>query len=120
MGRKVIKTLSRNSELDIIVQLVYDDVRDLNYVVKRVKHLDTPLYQTIFEKESQALMKLKACENVVYVFNCEAVPFKSGSVEGIISMEFIDGVPLSKKLELISSNSIRYQLVRQLINAYLS
>ncbi|WP_159447995.1 serine/threonine-protein kinase [Papillibacter cinnamivorans] len=116
MSRKIVKTLSKPSQFDTMVQLVVTSSGQ-QYVIKRIKHLETPIYQTIFQKETQALLRLKACKNIVRIYNSEIREYDAGHIEGIISMEYIPGKPLSHIIESIPNISIRYQLVRQLTNA---
>lgn len=116
MSRKIIKTLSKNPELDTLVQLV-ETSDGQRYVIKRIRQLETPIYQTIFQKETQALLRLKACKNIVRIYNSEIKEYDTGHTEGVISMEYIPGKPLSQIIESIPNTSTRYQLVKQLTNA---
>lgn len=116
MEQKLIKVLSNHEELGTVVELV-EDSDGHRFVTKRISHLETPICRTIFQKEIQALVRLKACENIVRIYRHDIREHENGHTEGIISMEYIQGRPLSKMIEVIPSATIRYQLVKQLTNA---
>lgn len=116
MEYKVIRVLSQHTDSGTIVELV-ENTEQRQYVVKRIQHLETPIYKAIFQKETQALLRLKGCENIVRIFHPFINENKSGQSEGIIPMEYIPGHPLSQMFDRIPSITHRYQIVKQLTNA---
>lgn len=116
MDWKVIKSLSQHAETGTIVDLVENDKGE-QFVLKRVQHLETPLYKAIFQKETQALSRLKACDNIVRIYRTDIVNHGNNCTEGIISMEYIPGKPINEIMECIPNISTRYLIVRQLSNA---
>ena len=116
MEEKVIQTLSRQRDSGTIVELVENEA-GFRFVVKRVQNLEAPIYRAIFQKETQALTRLKACENIVRIFRSDIQAAPDGRSEGIISMEYVQGRPLSQMLDVIPNASTRYNLVKQLTNA---
>lgn len=116
MEQKVIKTLSKRKDSGTIVELVENESGN-RFVVKRIQHLEAPIYRAIFQKETQALTRLKACENIVRIFRSDIQISQDGRNEGVISMEFVEGLPLSQILDIIPNASTRYHLVKQLTNA---
>lgn len=116
MEQKIIKTLSRQTDSGTIIELV-ESREGRRFVVKRIQNLDAPVYCAIFQKETQALMRLKACDNIVRIYHSDIQTSSDGRKEGIISMEYVHGRPLSQILDVIPSISIRYHLVKQLTNA---
>lgn len=116
MAQKVIKTLSKPKDSGTIVELVENESGD-RFVVKRIQNLEAPIYRAIFQKETQALTRLKACENIVRIFRSDIQTSQDGRNEGVISMEFVQGRPLSQILDIIPNASTRYHLVKQLTNA---
>lgn len=117
MKPTILEILSDNPELGSRVERAYDEEKDRVYIIKRIRYLDSPLSRTIFQKESAALTRLKACDNIVRLYNTEVCRTDSGSTEGVISMEYVPGETLYQKMVAIPSTSIRYQLVRQLVNS---
>ena len=116
MEQKVIQTLSKQKDSGTIVELVENEA-GFRFVVKRIQNLETPIYRAIFQKETQALTRLKACENIVRIFRSDIQTAPDGRSEGIISMEYVQGRPLSQMLDVIPNASTRYNLVKQLTNA---
>lgn len=116
MEQKLIKVLSNHEELGTVVELV-EDSDGHRFVTKRISHLETPICRTIFQKEIQALVRLKACENIVRIYRHDIREHENGHTEGIISMEYVQGRPLSKMIDVIPNATTRYQLVKQLTNA---
>ena len=116
MKQNVLKTLSRQTDSGTIVELVENE-EGHRFVVKRIQNLEAPIYRTIFQKETQALLRLKACSNIVRIYRSDIQPTSNGHTEGIISMEYIPGHPLSQVLDIIPNISTRYYLVKQLTNA---
>lgn len=112
----MIQTLSRQRDSGTIVELVENEA-GFRFVVKRVQNLEAPIYRAIFQKETQALTRLKACENIVRIFRSDIQAAPDGRSEGIISMEYVQGRPLSQMLDVIPNASTRYNLVKQLTNA---
>ena len=102
MEQRVIQTLSKQRDPGTIVELV-DNV--------------APIYRAIFQKETQALTRLKACENIVRIFRSDIQTSPDGRSEGVISMEYVQGHPLARILNIIPNASTRYHLVKQLTNA---
>ena len=119
MKREIVKKLNQNSELGTLVQKVRvtNGEEESYYVIKRIRNISLPLCKTIFEKETQALSKLKGCSNIVRFYKSEVREQKDGSKEGIISMEYIDGKPLASIIHSAPTIAVRYQLVKQLIHA---
>ena len=110
MEEKVIQTLSKQRDSGTIVELVENEA-GFRFVVKRVQNLEAPIYRAIFQKETQALTRLKACENIVRIFRSDIQAAPDGRSEGIISMEYVQGRPLSQMLDVIPNASTRYNLV---------
>lgn len=117
MKPTILETLSDNPELGSRVERAYDEEMDRVYIIKRIRYLDSPLSCTIFQKESEALARLKACDNIVRLYNTEVCHTEDGNKEGVISMEYVPGDTLYHKMDTIPSPAIRYQLVWQLVNA---
>lgn len=109
--------LGENPEMGTVVERRYDEEQSLTYVVKRIRYLDSPLSRTIFLKETSALKRLKACENIVRFYGEDVQTTEDGRSEGIISMEYVPGITLRRKAESIPTNAIRYRLVQQLMHA---
>lgn len=116
MEQRVIQTLSKQKDSGTIVELVEDEA-GFRFVVKRILNLEAPIYRAIFQKETQALTRLKACENIVRIFRSDIQISPDGRSEGIISMEYVQGHPLAQMLDIIPNASTRYHLVKQLTNA---
>ncbi len=116
MDQKIIKTLSRQTDSGTIVELVENE-EGRRFVVKRIQNLESPIYRAIFQKETQALLLLKACDNIVRIYHSDIQTVPDGRTEGVISMEYVPGRPLSQVLDVIPSTSVRYHLVKQLTNA---
>lgn len=116
MEQKIIKILSQHTDSGTIVQLVQDN-DGKQYVHKIIQHLDIPIYRTIFQKEIQALTRLKGCENIVRIFRSDIIKDEKGEEEGLVSMEYIPGKTLDKAIRDIPNISTRYYLVKQLTNA---
>ena len=109
--------LGENREMGTSVYRCYDEERDLTYVTKIIRYLDSPLSQTIFAKETAALKRLKACENIVQLYGEEVRPTGDGRKEGVIQMEYVPGKQLREAAESLPSNAVRYRLVHQLMSA---
>lgn len=116
MEPRVIQTLSKQRDSGTIVELVENEA-GFRFVVKRILNLEEPIYRAIFQKETQALTRLKACENIVRIFRSDIQISPNGRSEGIISMEYVPGRPLARVLDTIPNASTRYFLVKQLTNA---
>ena len=116
MEPRVIQTLSKQRDSGTIVELVENEA-GFRFVVKRILKLEEPIYRAIFQKETQALTRLKACENIVRIFRSDIQISPNGRSEGIISMEYVPGRPLARVLDTIPNASTRYFLVKQLTNA---
>lgn len=104
MDWNTIKVLSHQMDTGTIVELA-EDSNGRQFVVKKIQHLETPIYKAIFQKETQALSRLKGCENIVHIYRTFIKENESGQSEGIICMEYIPGLPLSKMLEKIPNIS---------------
>lgn len=119
MERKIEKVLGRNPELGTSVEKVKETSEDSTryFVIKRIRNISLPLCQTIFKKETEALERLKGCENIVHIYKHEIITNKKGESEGVISMEFIDGQPLKTCVDQIPNVSTRFLLAKQLLNA---
>ena len=78
MEEKVIQTLSRQRDSGTIVELVENEA-GFRFVVKRVQNLEAPIYRAIFQKETQALTRLKAC---VEAAGCELYEISAGTTQG--------------------------------------
>lgn len=50
MEQKVIKTLSKRKDSGTIVELVENESGN-RFVVKRIQHLEAPIYRAIFQKK---------------------------------------------------------------------
>lgn len=116
MEQKIIRTLSGQSDSGTIIELM-ENGDGRRFVVKRIQNFDTPVYCAIFQKETQALMRLKACDNIVRIYHSDIQTSPDGRKTGVIYMEYIHGRPLSQVLDVIPNASIRYHLVKQLTNA---
>lgn len=116
MEQKVIKILSQQADSGTIVELLENE-DGRRFAVKRIQNLETPIYRAIFQKETQALLLLKACDNIVRIYRSDIQVAPDGRTEGVISMEYVSGRPLSQVLDVIPNTSIRYHLVKQLTNA---
>lgn len=116
MEQNVIQVLSQHEQSGSTVELV-ENSEGRQYVVKRIQHLEAPIYRAIFQKETQALLRLKACDNIVRIYHSEIQEKPDGHMDGIISMEYVPGRPLSQVLDLIPDITTRYHLVKQLTNA---
>lgn len=116
MEQKIIKTLKQPTNSGTIVELV-ENGEGRQFVVKRIQNLEAPIYEAIFQKETQALLRLKACDNIVRIYHSDIQVAPNGYREGVISMEYVPGRPLSQMLDIIPDNSTRYHLVKQLTNA---
>lgn len=112
MALQVFKTLGKNPDTGSIVEAVLDEERDHVFVRKRIQHINSPLSKTIFQKETEALSRLKSCENIVSLIHADV-----HENEGIILMEYVHGITLREKQPHITSVAARYNLVRQMINA---
>lgn len=119
MGQRLIKKLSKNPNSGSIVEMMYDEDRERTFVRKRIQYIDSPLSRAIFQKESEALTRLRSCKNIVQIYTSEVVPTEGGQDEGIISMEYVPGVTLRKKQPDIPSITDRYNIIRQILNAVL-
>lgn len=116
MEQKIIRTLSGQSDSGTIIELM-ENGDGRRFVVKRIQNFDTPVYCAIFQKETQALMRLKACDNIVRIYHSDIQTSPDGRKTGVIYMEYVHGRPLSQVLDVIPNASIRYHLVKQLTNA---
>lgn len=119
MARKIIGILGGNQELGTSVEKVQEINGDsiTCFAVKRIRNLSLPLCQTIFKKETEALERLKGCENIVHIYNSEIITNKKGEEQGAISMEYIDGQPLKNCVLQLPSISVRFNLAKQLLSA---
>lgn len=117
MGQRLIRELSKNPDSGSIVELIYDEERERTFVRKRIQYINSPLSRAIFQKESEALSRLRSCENIVKIYNSEIVSAEGKQDEGVISMEYVPGVTLREKQADIPSVVDRYNIVRKILNA---
>ena len=87
------------------------------YILKIIKGINTSLYNVLFEREVQALTKLRTCDNIVKLIDYTTGEFEDYGNCGFIFLENIDGDTLSDIEVLEYSNIQRYKIIEQLIEA---
>lgn len=87
------------------------------YILKIIKGINTPLYNVLFEREVQALTKLRACDNIVKLIDYTTGEFDNYGICGYIFLENIEGDTLNNVDVLEYGNIERYSIIKQLIEA---
>jgi len=86
------------------------------YVLKRIKGLDFPLNQILFNREVEALRKLTNCKNIVRLMHYD-IENIDGVQYGNIYLEYISGQTLLD-IDLSSFDNIRlYNMILQILSA---
>ncbi len=118
MSFKPVRILGENKELGTRVELWQKSSDNSLLAVKRITNLDTSLGITLFQKEAEALKRLRGCENIVSIIKSHVqINPHTGIPEGILLMEYLDGKKLSELIFDIPNHQIRYSLVKQLCSA---
>jgi predicted DNA helicase len=112
-----IKTLSRNPETNSYVYHIKDTETGDELVLKQILGLDNSLHRAIFDKELQALTKLRNSDNIVRLLGYEHGKNKKGIFEGRIYLEYIEGDTLEKLCSMITSVSDKFNIIKSLIGA---
>lgn len=109
------KKKERNSASDVV--LIQDKKTKECYILKIVKGINTPLYNVLFEREVQALTKLRACDNIVRLIDYTTGEFENYGKCGLIFLENIEGDTLEEIDILEYTNIQKYKIIQQLIEA---
>ncbi len=118
MSLNPVRLLGENKELGTRVELWQKTSDNSLLAVKRITNLDTALGITLFQKEAEALKLLRGCDNIVSIIKSHVQKNpRTGTSEGILFMEYLDGKKLSDMISDIPNHQIRYSLVKQLCSA---
>ena len=118
MSIKYIRLLGDNKELGTRVELWQKPSDNSLLAVKRISNLDTQLGRALFQKEAAALTRLRRCNNIVSIIKSFVQKnSRTGIIEGILLMEYLDGRKLSDIISDIPDHQVRYSLVKQLFMA---
>lgn len=110
---KIIKPFGRgNTRID----LVRDEESGRKYIRKRIRNLDTPLQRAMFDKETNALTKLRNCKNIVFQYDAK-IGVINGVTEGWMHLEYIMGDILRKEAYQYHTIKQKLSIVKQLISA---
>ena len=115
---KFVKNLSERGDTNSQVDLLQEEGTDNFIVRKTIYGIDVPLYQAIFMREVRALYKLNKCESIVRILGHDNLKvIKTGEKVGVIYLENITGVPLSKAVIQNLSSKEKFIIVKQIIEA---
>lgn len=115
---KFVRNLSERGDTNSQVDLLQEEGTDNFIVRKMIYGIDIPLYQAIFTREVRALYKLNKCDNIVRILGYDNLMVKSTREKvGVIYLENITGVSLSKAVIQNLSSKEKFQIVQQVIEA---
>lgn len=115
---RFVRNISRRGDTNSQVDLLHEEGTDNFIVRKTIYGIDVPLYQAIFTREVRALYKLNKCDNIVRILGHDNLVVKNTREKvGVIYLENITGVPLSKAVIQNLSSKEKFQIVRQIIEA---
>lgn len=116
-GYTVINTIKeeRNSFSDVF--LIQNDKTEECYILKVIKGINTPLHNVLFEREVQALTKLRICDNIVKLVEFNTIESEEYGNCGLVFLENIQGNTLEEKDVLEYGNIDKYKIIEQLIEA---
>ena len=115
---KFVKNLSERGDTNSQVDLLQEEGTDNFIVRKTIYGIDVPLYQAIFMREVRALYKLNKCESIVRILGHDNLKvIKTGEKVGVIYLENIIGVSLSKAVIQNLSSKEKFIIVKQIIEA---
>lgn len=115
---KFVRNLSERGDTNSQVDLFQENGTDNFIVRKTIYGIDIPLYQAIFIREVRALYKLNKCESIVRILGHDNLKIvKTGEKVGVIYLENITGVPLSKAVIQNLSSKEKFIIVQQIIEA---
>ena len=115
---KFVRNLSERGDTNSKVDLLQEEGTD-NFVVRKMIYgIDIPLYQAVFTREVRALYKLNKCDNIVRILGHDNLMVRNTKERvGVIYLENITGVPLSKAIIQNLSSKEKFQIVQQVIEA---
>ena len=115
---KFVRNLSERGDTNSKVDLLQEEGTD-NFVVRKMIYgIDIPLYQAVFTRELRALYKLNKCDNIVRILGHDNLMVRNTKERvGVIYLENITGVPLSKAIIQNLSSKEKFQIVQQVIEA---
>jgi len=114
---KIVRILKSEKNSNSEVLEIKDISTEKHYVMKIIKGINTPLYNVIFEREVGALTKLRTCSNIVRLEHYDIYNDKKYGKCGRVFLEYIEGETLQKTDVTELSNSEKFHIVEQLINA---
>lgn len=116
-GYEVVKWIKKNKNSFSDVALIQDKNTNEMYILKVIKGIVTPLHKVLFEREVQALSKLRICDNIVKLISYDQSEYEKFGICGYIFLENIIGKCLDEVDTLEMRNSDKYRIIEQLINA---
>ncbi|MBU5317826.1 protein kinase [Clostridium bornimense] len=120
-GYKTVTYKNKGKDTFSDVLIIQDEKTEDCYALKVIKGINTPLHRVLFEREVEALTKLRICENIVKLIDFDIDNYKDEEIDygdcGYIFLEYIEGKGLDEIDVFELSNSEKYKIIEQLIDA---
>lgn len=113
------KKKGKNTFSDVLI--IQDKKTEECYALKIIKRMSTPLHSVLFEREVEALTKLRICQSIVKLIHFDVDNYKDEENDygdcGYIFLEYIEGKRLDEIDVFELSNNKKYKIIEQLIEA---